>query len=55
MTKYQWLYADWLIPINTIRSMMLSYQFTEEGGEGFLLSRAGETFIEGKFIKKMNM
>jgi hypothetical protein len=52
MTKYQWLYADWLIPINTIRSMMLSYQFTEEGGEGFLLSRAGETFIEGKFIKK---
>ena len=52
MTKYQWLYADWLIPVNTIRSMMLSYQFTEEGGEGFLLSRAGETFIEGKFIKK---
>jgi hypothetical protein len=52
MTKYQWLYADWLIPISTIRSMMLSYQFTEEGGEGFLLSRAGEAFIEGKFVKK---
>jgi hypothetical protein len=52
MTKYQWFYADWIIPMSTIRSMMLSYQFTEEGGEGFLLSRSGKTFIEGKFIRK---
>jgi hypothetical protein len=52
MTKYQWFYADWLIPMSTIRSMMLSYQFTEEGGEGFLLSRSGKTFVEGKFIRK---
>ena len=52
MTKYQWFYADWLIPMSTIRSMMLSYQFTEEGREGFLLSRSGKTFIEGKFIRK---
>jgi hypothetical protein len=32
--------------------MMLSYQFTEDVGEGFILSKANPSIIEGKFIQK---
>lgn len=52
MIKYKWLVADWSIPISLISSMMLACQFTEESGEGFIISRSNSSSIEGKFIRK---
>ena len=52
MTRYKWLFANWVIPINTLRAMMLASQFTDENSEGFILSRASRSYIKGKFIQK---
>ncbi|MEM9213212.1 MAG: hypothetical protein AAGD25_02600 [Cyanobacteria bacterium P01_F01_bin.150] len=52
MIKYKWFFVDWSVPISLIGSMMLASQFTEEAGEGFIISRSNSSSIEGKFIQK---
>jgi len=53
MKAVKWLYVDWNIPFRLISEEMLSYQFSKERNDGFILSRNVRDTIEGKFIQKI--
>lgn len=52
MKKIRWLHAEWPVPISNISKKILSNQYTEDRGEGFLLSSAGRKLIIGSYIEK---
>ncbi len=53
MRKTKWFITNIKIPIESIFSEMLSYQFTQNVDEGFLIARSSKNLIEGKFIEKL--
>jgi len=52
MKKIKWLYAAWPLPFSDISKKMLSNQYTDTKGQGFLLSSAGRKKIAGRYIEK---
>lgn len=52
MKKVKWLYADWPLPISDISKILLSNQYSDGRGHGFVLSSSGGAVISGKYIEK---
>lgn len=52
MKKVRWFYSDWVIPLSEISSKMLSFQYNENRGIGYIISINNNKVISGKFIEK---
>jgi len=52
MKKIRWLFAEWPLPISNISKKLLSNQYSERKGQGFLLSSTGNNRITGKYVEK---
>lgn len=52
MKKIRWLYAEWPLSITNISKKLLLNQYSEQKGEGFLLSSSGKKMIVGRYIEK---
>lgn len=54
MTKrYRWYRADWPIPIREVAKKLKERPFSQEGLDGFVLSRIRDDFIEGSYIERL--
>jgi len=52
MTKIRWFYSDWGFPLTELSSKILSDQYSEDKGSGYILSKSNTKIITGKYIEK---
>ncbi len=52
MKKVKWLYYELPIPIVQLSELLLSNQYSEDAGTGFLLSKSNSKTIAGRYIEK---
>ena len=54
MNRVRWLRAEWSIPMCELADGMKRYAFTRDSFDGFVIDRVRDTFIEGRYIEKVN-
>jgi hypothetical protein len=54
MRRIRWFSANWPLSLRTLASRMKANAFTEDSSDGFLLERARDSLIEGRYIEKMS-
>jgi hypothetical protein len=54
MTRVRWFRADWPVNVRHLATRMRQYAFTEASPDGFLLDRARDDRIEGRYIEKFS-
>ncbi len=53
MKTIRWLKAKWPLPLTDISKRLLSNQYDEKVGRGFILSSSGRHIVSGKFVEKL--
>ena len=54
MNRVRWLRAEWSTSMRTLAAKMKSQMFTRDSFDGFVIERVRDTFIEARYIEKMN-
>lgn len=54
MKTIRWLRVKWPIPLSEVSKLLLSHQYSDETGRGFLLTSAGKNEIAGQFVEKIS-
>jgi len=54
MTRVRWFQAEWPISIRALSARMRQHAFTENAQDGFLVDRAREERIEGRYVEKLS-
>lgn len=52
MVKAKWLYSELPLSLDQITTLLLAEQYSDDKGEGFLLSSSGKQFLSGRYIEK---
>lgn len=52
MKTLRWLKVKWPLPLAELSKKLLSVQYNEELGRGFILSTSGRSRLSGKFVEK---
>jgi hypothetical protein len=53
MVKAKWLFSELPLSLDLVTTLLLSEQYTDDKGEGFLLSSSGKQFLSGRYIEKI--
>ena len=53
MYKTRWLKVEWPLPISRVSKLLLSEQYSDTKGSGFLLSASGAKRVSGKYVEKL--
>lgn len=53
MKTLRWLKVKWPLPLADLSKKLLSAQYDEERGRGFILSSSGRNRLVGKFVEKV--
>jgi hypothetical protein len=53
MKRYRWLKANWPISMNDLAKRLKSRSFRLDQKEGFIIDRARDSFIEARFVQKL--
>jgi len=53
MKTLRWLKVKWPLPLADLSRKLLSMQYDEELGRGFILSTSGRSQLAGKFVEKI--
>lgn len=53
MIKAKWLYSELPLSLELVTTILLSEQYSDNKGEGFLLSSSGKQYLSGRYIEKV--